>query len=151
MQIDVDTLREVLTVIGPFALRAGGGIAVLIAGLIACRIARRAARGLLAAASLDKSLVELLASSVYYLLVAVLVIAVFGVMGVETASVIPILGASSLGAGDHNGRWYRQTCRAASSKLTSAQLPSITPASAAAQTKRAGLDLDHRPPMPVTT
>lgn len=99
MQIDVDALREVLTVIGPFALRAGGGIAVLIAGLIACRIARRAARGLLAAASLDKSLVELLASSVYYLLVAVLVIAVFGVMGVETASLITILGASSLAIG----------------------------------------------------
>lgn len=100
MQIeDMDTLREVLSIMGPFALRAGGGIAVLIAGLIGCRIARRAARGLLQAASLDKSLVELLASSVYYLLVAVLAIAVFGVMGVETASLITILGASSLAIG----------------------------------------------------
>ncbi|MCB1932848.1 mechanosensitive ion channel family protein [Accumulibacter sp.] len=98
-QIDVNTLRDILTVIGPFVLRVGGGIAVLIAGMIACRIARRAARGLFQAASLDSSLVEVLASSVYYLLVAVLVIAVFGVMGVETASLITILGASSLAIG----------------------------------------------------
>ena len=99
MQIDMETLREVLKVVGPFALRAGGGIAVLIAGLIACRIAHRAARSLFHAASLDESLVDVLASGVYYLFVAVLAIAVFGVMGVETASLITILGASSLAIG----------------------------------------------------
>jgi small conductance mechanosensitive channel len=99
VQIDMDTLRDVLTMVGPFALRAGGGIAVLMGGLIACRIARRAARGLFHAAKLDESLVELLASCVYYLLVTVLAIAVFGVVGVETASLITILGASSLAIG----------------------------------------------------
>ena len=99
MQIDMETLREVLKIVGPFALRAGGGIAFLIAGLIACRIAHRAARSLFHAASLDESLVEVLASGVYYLFVAVLAIAVFGVMGVETASLITILGASSLAIG----------------------------------------------------
>ena len=99
MQIDANTLHDFLTMVGPFALRAGGGIAVLVGGLIACRIARRAARSLFQAASLDQSLVEVLANSVYYLLVAVLVIAVFGVMGIETASLITILGASSLAIG----------------------------------------------------
>lgn len=99
MQIDIDTLRDILTVVGPIVLRIGGGIAVLIAGLIACRIARRGALRLFRAASLDESLVKVLASSVYYLLVTVLVIAVFGVMGVETASLITILGASSLAIG----------------------------------------------------
>jgi len=99
MQIDMESLREVLTLVGPFALRAAGGIAVLIGGLVACRIARRAARRLFQASALDESLVDLLASFVYYLLVVVLAIAVFGVMGIETASLITILGASSLAIG----------------------------------------------------
>ena len=99
MQIEMEQVREVLTMVAPFALRAAGGIALLIGGLIACRIAHRAARGLFNAAGLDESLVELLANCVYYLLVAVLAIAVFGVMGVETASLITILGASSLAIG----------------------------------------------------
>lgn len=99
MPIDMELLREILKMAGPFLLRAGGGVAILIAGLIACRVARRAARGVFGAWGLDDSLVDLLAGCLYYLLVAVLLIAVFGVMGVETASLITILGASSLAIG----------------------------------------------------
>ena len=99
MQVDMDLVRELLTLVTPFVLRAAGGIAFLVAGLVVCRIARRGARRLFQASGLDASLVDLLASCVHYLLVAVLVIAVFGVMGVETASLITILGASSLAIG----------------------------------------------------
>jgi small conductance mechanosensitive channel len=99
MPLDMELIREVLRMAGPFVVRAGGGIAILVAGLIACRIARRTVLGLFRSSQLDDSLVELLANGVYYLLVIVLAIAVFGVIGVETASLITILGASSLAIG----------------------------------------------------
>lgn len=98
MTIDMELLHDLLRSAAPFILRAAGAIAILVAGLIACRIARRAILGLFRS-HLDDALVELLASGVYYLLVAVLAIAVFGVVGVETASLITILGASSLAIG----------------------------------------------------
>jgi small conductance mechanosensitive channel len=54
---------------------------------------------LLSTSHLDAALVQLIGNLVYYLTLAVAVIAVLGVVGIETASLITVLGASSLAVG----------------------------------------------------
>jgi small conductance mechanosensitive channel len=80
-------------------MSALGGIVLIIAGFVVARLVREALRRLLIATRLDKQLIGLISSFVYYLVVAVVLIAAFGVMGIETTSLITILGVCSLAIG----------------------------------------------------
>jgi len=101
MQSDaLDTsLQSALELATTWGLQVLGGVALLIAGIIASRVVRRTVSRLLLHGQLDPALAGLIGSVVYYLLLAVTVIAVFGMVGIETASLITILGASSLAIG----------------------------------------------------
>lgn len=93
------SLQSALGLATSWGLQVLGGVALLIAGLVASRVVRRTVSRLLLHGQLDPALAGLIGSFVYYLLVAVTVIAVFGMVGIETASLITILGASSLAIG----------------------------------------------------
>jgi small conductance mechanosensitive channel len=97
--MDLGALQPIYELITTWGLKLVGGIAVLIGGLLVARVARRTTAMLLGKANLNESLVNILAGLAYYALLAVIVIAVFGVVGIETASLITILGASSLAIG----------------------------------------------------
>lgn len=82
-----------------WGITAVGGIALIVVGFLVARGVRSGFSHALKRLGLDEELVEVLASLAYYLTVAVVVIAAFGVMGIETASLITILGTCTLAIG----------------------------------------------------
>jgi small conductance mechanosensitive channel len=90
------TLTELAT---QWGLQIIGAIIVLFVGRIVAGWARRLTRKALERAEVDPTLVPFIAKLVYYLLLAFVVIAVLGVFGVQTASLVAVLGAAGLAVG----------------------------------------------------
>lgn len=93
-----ESLRGLIELISAWGLKVLGGVAILLAGVLIARIGSRAARGA-SVRTLDPSLADVISRLVYYGIISVVVISVFGIVGIETASLITILGASSLAIG----------------------------------------------------
>jgi small conductance mechanosensitive channel len=74
-------------------------MAVLIVGRWIAGALRRATRRALERARVDASLVPFVASLVYYLALTVVVIAVLNLFGIQTTSLIAVLGAAGLAVG----------------------------------------------------
>jgi small conductance mechanosensitive channel len=98
--IDAGALMGHLTELATqWGLQIIGAIIVLFVGRIAAGWARRLTRKALERAEVDATLVPFIAKLVYYLLLAFVVIAVLGVFGVQTASLVAVLGAAGLAVG----------------------------------------------------
>jgi small conductance mechanosensitive channel len=88
-----------VALVSTWGLRVIGALAVLIIGRwIAGRI-RKGVRRALEQTSTDATLIPFFAGTVYYLVIAVVVIAVLNLFGVETTSLIAVLGAAGLAVG----------------------------------------------------
>ncbi len=92
-------VEELVKATTTWGLGALGGLALVVAGVVIARLVREGLRHALDRTSLDSQLVGLLVSIIYYFVLAVVLIAAFGVMGIETASLITILGTCSLAIG----------------------------------------------------
>jgi small conductance mechanosensitive channel len=92
----IDATLELGSVWG---LRGSDAFGLLIVGRIVCGNLRRATRHALEESSVDAALVPFVASLVYYATMAVVVIAVPNLFGIQTASVIAVLGDVSLAVG----------------------------------------------------
>jgi small conductance mechanosensitive channel len=100
MEADPEVLTQTLvTFVSTWGLRVVGALALLIVGRILAGAVRRSARRALERGNADPSLVPFLCSLAYYLTLAVVVVAVLNLFGIETASLIAILGAASLAVG----------------------------------------------------
>lgn len=99
----MDSLNEVLTnlsqVLAAWGLKVLGAIVLLVLGRMAAGWARRRMKALLQRREMDPTLRPFVASLVYYLVLAFVVIAVLGMVGVQTASLIAVLGAAGLAVG----------------------------------------------------
>lgn len=94
-----DGFDELIKLAMTWGISALGGLALIVAGLLVARLVRTALTHALRRLRLDNQLIEVLTSLAYYLAVAVVVIAAFGIVGIETASLIPILGTCTLAIG----------------------------------------------------
>ena len=90
------TLTELAT---QWGLQIIGAIVVLLIGRIVAGWARRLTRKALERGEVDPTLVPFISKLVYYLLLAFVAIAVLGVFGVQTASLVAVLGAAGLAVG----------------------------------------------------
>ena len=99
MEINEDLVQTIVELTSAWGLRVIGAIALLIIGRIVCGAIRRATRRALERSSVDESLVPFLSSLVYYLALAVVVIAVLNLFGIQTASVIAVFAAAGLAIG----------------------------------------------------
>lgn len=91
--------RTIVTLLSTWGLQVLGALAVLILGRIAAGWLRRLTRRSLERAELEPVLVPFLANGVYYLALAAVLIAVLGLFGVQTASLVAVLGAAGLAVG----------------------------------------------------
>jgi small conductance mechanosensitive channel len=92
-------IEQLLTVVSTWGLNALAAIAVLIVGRwVAARLRNLTRRGL-ERARVDPSLVPFLSSVVYYLSGVVVLIAVLNLFGIQTASLVAVLGATGLAIG----------------------------------------------------
>ncbi len=87
---------EVLT---QWGLKVLGAIVVLLIGRMIASGLRRTVHKALAAREVDATLVPFLSKLVYYLTLAVVVIAVLSLFGIQTTSLVAMLGAAGLAIG----------------------------------------------------
>jgi small conductance mechanosensitive channel len=92
-------VESVVTLVSTWGLKAVGAVAVLIVGrMIAGGLRRAAGRGL-DRSGVDETLAPFLTGLVYYLALAVVVIAVLNLFGIETTSLVAVVGAAGLAIG----------------------------------------------------
>jgi len=95
--------QELLTtltgLVSAWGLRVVGAFAVLIVGRWISSAMRRASVRGLTRAKTDPTLIPFLSGIVYYVALAVVVIAVLGLFGIETTSLVAVLGAAGLAIG----------------------------------------------------
>lgn len=92
-----DGLGTAVELVTNWGFQVVGALAVLILGRWFAGRMRRAAEKGLERAKIDEALRPFLSGIVYYLLLSVTLIAVLGLFGVETTSLIALLGGASVG------------------------------------------------------
>jgi small conductance mechanosensitive channel len=92
-------VETTLTLVSTWGLQVVGAIAVLILGRWIAALLRRGVTRGLERARVDATLVPFLAGIVYYLALAVVLIAVLGLFGIETTSLVAVVGAAGLAVG----------------------------------------------------
>ena len=97
--MSLEWLNDIFKVLTTWGVTALGGIFLIVAGVAVARLVRKLLHSALKTSPLNEQLAGLIASMAYYFTMAVILIAAFGVMGVETASLITILGTCSLALG----------------------------------------------------
>lgn len=89
----------VTTYVAQWGLQVLGAVAVLVLGWIAAGLVRRAIRRALERAAVDTTLRPFVAGLVYYGVLAVVGVAVLSLFGIQTASLVAVLGAAGLAVG----------------------------------------------------
>lgn len=89
----------VLPFLTEWGLKVVGAIAVLIIGRMVAGMIRSGIRKAMTKAEVDATLIPFVASLVYYLVLAVVIIAVLSLFGIQTTSLIAVLGAAGLAVG----------------------------------------------------
>lgn len=91
--------RNLVNVLTPWILNVLGALIVLWVGNRIARWARGVVHRALERAKVDDTLVPFISSCVYYLIVAFVVVAALGMIGIQTASIIAVLAAAGLAVG----------------------------------------------------
>jgi small conductance mechanosensitive channel len=94
-----EILQQLLTLLSAWGLRVVGGLVLLVVGRMAAGAVRGLVQRRLEASNADAALVPFLSGIVYYLLLGAVLIAVLGLFGIQTASLIAVLGAAGLAVG----------------------------------------------------
>ena len=92
----IDTVTELVT---QWGLKVIGALALLIVGIWLAKAIRGSLRKALRRAEMEPTLIPFLSAIVYYLVLAVLITAVLSLFGIETTSLIAVLGAAGFAVG----------------------------------------------------
>jgi small conductance mechanosensitive channel len=91
--------EDLIKLASTWGMSALGGLAIIVAGIVVARVVRRMFRLGFDRLRMDPTLAAVMSNLVYYFALAIFLIAGLGVMGIETASLITILGTCSLAIG----------------------------------------------------
>jgi small conductance mechanosensitive channel len=98
--VDAESLvNQFVDVIAQWGLRVLGALAVLLIGRMVAGWGRKLTRNALERAGVDETIVPFLSGLVYFLILAFVLLAVLGLFGIPTTSIIAVLGAASLAVG----------------------------------------------------
>ena len=92
-------LAGITDLVAAWGLKVLGAIVVLLIGRMAAGWIRRGVRRALQRSRMDDTLIPFLSSLTYYTVLAFVLIAVLGMVGIQTASMIAVLGAAGLAVG----------------------------------------------------
>ncbi len=94
-----EIIEAIMILVSTWGVQVLGAIALLVVGWIVAGVIRGAVRKGLERSAIDATLVPFLSKGVYYLVLAVVLIAVLQRFGIQTASLIAVLGAAGLAVG----------------------------------------------------
>ena len=98
--IEITHLMGTLTgLVTTWGVQVLGALVVLIMGRVVAGVIKRSVARGLKRAKIDHSLVPFMSNTVYYMVLTVVIIAVLSLFGVETTSLIAIVGAAGLAIG----------------------------------------------------
>ena len=98
--MNVEQLTETtVELVTQWGLKVVGAIAVLIIGRMIASSLRRMVRKALSHREVDETLIPFVSSLVYYFALSVVVIAVLSLFGIQTTSLVAMLGAAGLAVG----------------------------------------------------
>ncbi len=92
-------VEQAISMISEWGIKILGAIAVLIIGRVVAKWARRLVRTAMERGNADPTLVPFMSRVAYYLIMAFVAVAVLGMIGIQTASMVAILGAAGLAVG----------------------------------------------------
>lgn len=92
----IETASELVV---QWGLKVVGAVVVLIVGRMLAAMLRGMVRKALTKKEVDATLVPFLSNLIYYLALAVVMIAVLGLFGIQTTSLVAVLGAAGLAVG----------------------------------------------------
>jgi small conductance mechanosensitive channel len=87
------------TLVSSWGLSVIGAIAVLIVGRWLAGMIRRGVTRALGRAHVDDALVPFLSTAAYYVVLTIVIVSVLNLFGIETTSIIAVLGAAGLAVG----------------------------------------------------
>jgi small conductance mechanosensitive channel len=100
MNVDAaEIMNALFELVSTWGLRVIGAIVLFIVGRMIAGSARRLVRNGAERANLDETLIPFLSGLSYYLILAVVAIAVLGIVGIQTASLLAVFGAAGLAVG----------------------------------------------------
>jgi len=94
-----DILGRITTLTTDWGLKVVGALVVLIIGRMIAKAVRKGVRKALERGKMDPTLIPFVSSLTYYMVMAFVLIAVLGMIGIQTASMIAVLGAAGLAVG----------------------------------------------------
>ena len=94
-----ELIRNLIQVLTPWTLNLVGALVVVWVGNRIARWARGVVQRALERAKVDETLVPFVASCVYYMILAFVVVAALGMVGIQTASIIAVFAAAGLAVG----------------------------------------------------
>lgn len=94
-----EIVQTIVSLMSTWGLQVVGALVLLIVGRWIAGALGRATRRALERSKLDASLIPFVSGIVYYLAIAVVLIAVLNLFGIETTSLIAVLGAAGLAVG----------------------------------------------------
>lgn len=94
-----DILGRIIALIADWGLKVVGALVVLIIGRMIAKATRKGVRRALERGKMDPTLIPFVSSLTYYMVMAFVLIAVLGMIGIQTASMIAVLGAAGLAVG----------------------------------------------------
>ncbi len=98
--IDVEGLTDTaVTLLSEWGLQVVGALVVLLAGWTVAKWVRRVVRRALDRSRVDETLIPFLASLAYYSVLVFVGVAVLNLFGIQTASLIAVLGAAGFAVG----------------------------------------------------
>jgi small conductance mechanosensitive channel len=89
----------VVDLLSTWGLQLLGALVLLIVGRIAAGWTRRIVQRALASARVDATLVPFIGGVTYYVILIAVLMAVLGIIGIQTASLLAVLGAAGLAVG----------------------------------------------------
>jgi small conductance mechanosensitive channel len=92
-------IQNIVTLMSTWGLRLAGALAVLVIGRFGCGVARKSVHRAMESRKVDASLVPFVSNLVYFTLLAAVLIAVLGLFGIETTSLVAVLGTAGLAIG----------------------------------------------------
>jgi small conductance mechanosensitive channel len=93
------TLDMVINLVSAWGLKVLGALVLLFVGRIAAGWVRRIVRRGLTVANVDATLVPFISGVAYYLILISVFMAVLGLIGIQTASLLAVMGAAGLAVG----------------------------------------------------
>jgi len=92
-------INQAIDVISAWGVQVVGAIALLIVGYWVAKWAGRATRRALTRGNVDAQLIPFFGQAVHYLILAVVLIAVLQLFGIQTTSLVAVIGAAGLAVG----------------------------------------------------